>query len=71
MNKPIAWYDPQVMDRDEGLSFTPGKFHTEPLYKAREWVELTRGEFLEAVAGLEDLEDCWYVIEAKLREKNT
>lgn len=37
----------------------------------REWVGLTREEFEQAVNGLEDLEDCWTAIEAKLKEKNT
>ena len=36
----------------------------------REWVGLTKAEFEEAVDGLEDLEDCWMMIEARLREKN-
>jgi len=36
----------------------------------REWVGLTKAEFEEAVEGLEDLEDCWMMIEAKLKEKN-
>ena len=35
------------------------------------WVGLTRSEFKEAVEGLEDLEDCWIAIEAKLKQKNT
>ena len=37
----------------------------------REFVGLTNKEFQEAVEGLEDLEDCWVAIEAKLKEKNT
>lgn len=37
----------------------------------RGWQGLTKREFNEAVDGLEDLEDCWTAIEAKLREKNT
>jgi hypothetical protein len=36
----------------------------------REWVGLTKTEFKETVDGLEDLEDCWHAIEAKLKEKN-
>jgi hypothetical protein len=36
----------------------------------RTWVGLTKKEFQEAVEGLEDLEDCWVAIEAKLRSKN-
>jgi hypothetical protein len=37
----------------------------------QEWVGLTKEEFEQAVNGLEDLEDCWVQIEAKLKEKNT
>ena len=37
----------------------------------REWQGLTKREFNECVDGLEDLEDCWTAIEAKLKEKNT
>lgn len=35
-----------------------------------EWIGLTKEEFEQAVDGLEDLEDCWIQIEAKLKEKN-
>jgi hypothetical protein len=38
--------------------------------KSNEWVGLTKTEFEETVDGLEDLEDCWKAIEAKLKEKN-
>jgi len=38
--------------------------------KDREWVGLTKAEFNEATNNLEDLEDCWIAIEAKLKEKN-
>jgi hypothetical protein len=31
-DEPVAWFDPEVTDRDVGLSWTPGQFHTEPLY---------------------------------------
>ena len=37
----------------------------------REWQGLTKQEFEQSVDGLEDLEDCWTAIEAKLKEKNT
>lgn len=37
----------------------------------RTWVGLTKKEFQEAVEGLEDLEDCWVAIEAKIKDKNT
>jgi hypothetical protein len=35
-----------------------------------EWIGLTKAQFEEAVDGLEDLEDCWMAIEAKLKELN-
>lgn len=34
------------------------------------WQGLTHKEFREVTEGLEDLEDCWIAIEAKLKEKN-
>ena len=37
----------------------------------RTLVGLTKKEFQEAVEGLEDLEDCWVAIEAKIKDKNT
>jgi hypothetical protein len=37
----------------------------------REWVGLTRRELDIATLNLEDLEDCYIAIEAKLKEKNT
>lgn len=40
------------------------------LLDERQWQGLTKKEFLAAVDGLEDLEDCWVAIEAKLKEKN-
>ena len=42
----------------------------QPVQPQRQWVGLTRREFEEATSGLEDLEDCWMAIEAKLRERN-
>ena len=30
--EPVAWYDPEVMNEDRGISWTPGQFHTAPLY---------------------------------------
>jgi hypothetical protein len=44
-----------------------------PLYLAppkKQWVGLTKEEFEQVVDGLEDLEDCWVQIEAKLKEKH-
>ena len=40
-------------------------------YKEKEWAGLTKTEFNEVTHNLEDLEDCWIAIEAKLKEKNT
>lgn len=37
----------------------------------RQWVGLTSQELNEVTNGLEDLEDCYIAIEAKLKEKNT
>jgi len=37
----------------------------------RTWIGLTKKEFEDAVYRLEDLEDCWVAIEAKLKEKNS
>jgi len=44
-----------------------------PLYTAppkSEWVGLTFTEYMEAIKGKEDIEDCWQAIEAKLKDKN-
>ena len=30
--EPVAWADMKVTDRDVGLSWTSGQFHTQPLY---------------------------------------
>ena len=40
-------------------------------YIKREWVGLTFTEYMRAIKGKEDIEDCWQAIEAKLKEKNT
>lgn len=53
-----ACYDSRIADE------------TVDVVEKREWVGLTKKEFQEAVEGLEDLEDCWVAIEAKLRSKN-
>ena len=52
MTKPKAWCDPEATDRDVGLSWTPGYFHTQPLYDTlptarRGWVELICGVRVE------------------------
>ena len=36
----------------------------------RIWVDLNHQQFIEATDGLEDLEDCWMAIQAKLKEVN-
>ena len=67
IHEPVAYWNPD----ESGLMFREGKSGTwVPLYMKREWVGLSEDEFEQAVDGLEDLEDCWVQIEAKLREKN-
>jgi hypothetical protein len=41
-----------------------------PALPQRTWVGLTDREFEEVTHGMEDLEDCWIAIEAKLKQKN-
>lgn len=65
--RPSLIWKPEYMDAmsaEKGVKATP--LYTAP----REWQGLTKREFLEAVDGLEDLEDCWVAIQAKLKEKN-
>ena len=48
--KPTAWADMLTKDvnNDAGLSWTPGHFHTTPLYEhQKEWVALTDEELDE------------------------
>lgn len=47
-----------------------GKYSQAYRNAQRTWAGLTRQEFREATDGLEDLEDCWIALEAKLRSKN-
>lgn len=78
--EPVAWADTNVRGEDKGLSWTPGYFHTTPLYTSpqrREWIGLTDEEVgtLTVFPGLFDIETpllAEYIpgIEAKLREKN-
>jgi len=66
--RPSLIWKPEYMDvmsAEKGAKATP--LYTTP----RQWQGLTRQEFLDATQGLEDLEDCWMAIEAKLKEKNT
>jgi hypothetical protein len=76
--EPVAWgyrdrhgniidvITPAEHDRTEGDYKVP--LYTAP--QQSDWVGLTDREFQEATDGLEDLEDCWKAIEAKLEEKN-
>jgi hypothetical protein len=32
VQEPVAWADMDVRGEDKGLSWTPGRFHTQPLY---------------------------------------
>ena len=57
--------DAWVQNRENNMGTA---FYTTP--PQREWVGLTKQEFIKATEGLEDLEDCWMAIEAKLKEKN-
>jgi hypothetical protein len=77
--EPVAWttdiefdYDTEIITaKDKGKLGT--SMNDIPLYTAppqREWRDLTKGEFIDATDGLEDLEDCWIQIQAKLKEKN-
>jgi hypothetical protein len=72
--QPIGW----IYEDDEGrITFSQMPQNPpfwEPVYrsvKKAELIGLTKREYEEAVDGLEDLEDCWIAIEAKLLEKNT
>lgn len=68
-SKSLHWLEQHSPDGDAS------QYQLLPLYTSsqaeRPWVGLTKHEFNECVDGLEDLEDCWTAIEAKLREKNT
>ncbi len=77
--EPVAWTTDIEFDYDTEIIPTKdkGKLGTSmndiPLYTAppqREWQDLTKQEFMDATDGLEDLEDCWIQIQAKLKEKN-
>ena len=61
---------PCVMYDEELLKFARLVVAAERETPPRQWQGLTKREFLEAVDGLEDLEDCWVAIEDKLKEKN-
>ena len=75
--EPVAWMFVNTDGECEQIEYSkncpiPDDPSITPLYTApRQWQGLTKKEFLAAVDGLEDLEDCWVAIEAKLKEKNT
>lgn len=60
-------FDPDALVQNAVYALC-GPFTSPPAQ--RTWVGLTKQEFNECVDGLEDLEDCWTAIEAKLMEKN-
>ena len=60
---------PECKTEAEKTAYAFGWFKS--MEAQRTWVGLTKKEFEEAVYRLEDLEDCWVAIEAKLRSKNT
>jgi len=81
--KPVAWVenltDPQphavtdlnycsVAQHESGEYLEYIQLYDAP--SKREWVGLTFTEYMEAIKGKEDIEDCWTAIEAKLKEKN-
>ena len=59
---------PECKTEAEKIAYAFGWFKS--MEAQRTWVGLTKKEFQEAVYRLEDLEDCWVAIEAKLKEKN-
>lgn len=71
--QPIAWMDRDgdlyKMPEIKGWALPHTMLYATPTH--HQWQGLTKPEFEQAVEGLEDLEDCWIAIEAKLREKNT
>lgn len=67
-NYTIQWQGLTHCDRCGKKLGGPEHIHT--CSPQRQWQGLTKKEFLAAVDGLEDLEDCWVAIEAKLKEKN-
>jgi hypothetical protein len=83
--KPTAWADMLTKDvnNDAGLSWTPGHFHTTPLYEhPKEWQDLMDDEIHETPFALfevdqngmsasEALLEFARAIEYKFKEKNT
>ena len=75
IDEPVAWADMDVRGEDKGLSWTPGQFHTQPLYTTppqRPWVGLTKAEAKEiSMANRPYVIDMIAALEARLKEKNT
>jgi hypothetical protein len=74
VQEPVAWADMGTcdVDNDAGLSWTPGHFHTTPLYTTlsapqRTWVGLTDEELSQF--DVDPIEAKLMI--AKLKEKNT
>jgi hypothetical protein len=61
--QPVAWYDPEVMNEDRGISWTPGQFHTAPLYTV-----LPRQKQQGMTAEIERLKDALNKSESRLHE---
>ena len=47
--EPVAWYDPEVMNEDRGISWTPGQFHTAPLYTSPQQRKPLTDEEIETI----------------------
>jgi hypothetical protein len=76
VQEPVAWADMGTcdVDNDAGLSWTPGHFHTTPLYTTppqRTWVGLTYEEKDELRYSHMTSAEFIDAIEAELKEKNT
>jgi hypothetical protein len=69
INENVPNPSPELRDQLYGLILATENLIAEK--NCLDWVGLTKEEFEQAVDGLEDLEDCWVQIEAKLKEKNT
>jgi hypothetical protein len=61
--EPVAWYDPEVMHEDRGISWTHGQFHTAPLYTV-----LPRQKQQGMTAEIERLKDALNKSESRLHE---
>ena len=77
--EPVAWMDADgnVSDNNDHNCFPIPLYTTANIQSylekdnlQRTWVDLTRQQFLDVTDDLEDLEDCWIQIQAKLKEVN-